>query len=78
MDLVELRWQSIIDHKTPEPEKEAELQQFLDGEFEQYWNEWRAKAHVLSEEEMKAELGRSFPIQKADSYRRYKRDTKKR
>ena len=26
--------------------------------------------YVLSEEEMKAELGRSFPIQKTDTYKR--------
>jgi len=50
----------------------------LDGEFEQYWKDWRAKAHVLSEEEMKAELGRSFPIQKADTYRRIEGNTNKR
>ena len=78
MDLVELRWQSIVDQKRPEPDKEAEFRQFLDGEFEQYWKQWRAKAHVLSEEEMKAELGRSFPMQKGDTYRRSPGDTKKR
>ncbi len=77
MDLVELRWRSIIDHEPPEPEKEAQLRQLLDGEFEQYWKDWRAKAHVLSEEERKAELGRSFPIQKADTYRRYKENKNK-
>ena len=72
MDLVELRWKSIIDHEAPKPEEEAELRQFLDGEFEQYWKEWRAKAFVLSEEEMKAELGRSFPMQRALTFRRKK------
>lgn len=66
MELVELRWRSIMEHETPDPEKEAKLRDFLDGEFEQYWKDWRAKAHVLSEEQMKAELGRSFPVRAAD------------
>ena len=72
MDLVELRWKSVIDGETPEPEKEAELRQFLDGEFEQYWTEWRADAHMLSEEEQKAELGRSFPIKGGVRYKKKK------
>lgn len=70
MELVELRWKSIIDNEPPEPEKEAQLRQLLDGEFEQYWKDWRAKAHVLSEEQMRAELGRSFPVQQADTFKR--------
>jgi 3-polyprenyl-4-hydroxybenzoate decarboxylase len=78
MDLVELRWQSIIDNKTPDPEKEGQLRQLLDGQYEQYWKDWRAKAHVLSEEEMKAELGRSFPMQEADAHRRSGGKTDKR
>jgi 4-hydroxy-3-polyprenylbenzoate decarboxylase len=78
MDLVELRWRTIIENEKPQPEKEAELRAFLDKEFEEYWREWRAKTYVLSEEEMKAELGRSFPIQKADIFRRKKGDTGRR
>jgi 3-polyprenyl-4-hydroxybenzoate decarboxylase len=77
MDLVELRWKTIIDNEKPKPGKEAELRAFLDGEFEDYWKEWRTKTYVLGEEEMKAELGRSFPIQKADTYRRYEGKTNK-
>jgi UbiD family decarboxylase len=72
MELAELRWKTFIDNGKPMPGKETELRAFLDGEFEDYWKEWRTKTYVLSEEEMKAELGRSFPIQKAASYRRYK------
>jgi UbiD family decarboxylase len=78
MELVELRWQSIIDNRKPEPEKEAQLRKLLDGEFEQYWKDWRAKAHVLSEEEMKAELGRSFPIHQEDRFSRNEGHTGKR
>ena len=77
MDLVELKWKTIIDNGKPMPGKEAELRAFLDGEFEDYWKEWRNKTYVLGEEEMKAELGRSFPIQKADTYRRYKENKNK-
>lgn len=76
MDLVELRWKSIIDHEKPQPEKEIELRAFLDGEFEEHWREWRTKTYVLSEEEMKAELGRSFPIQKTDVYKRKEGNTR--
>jgi len=72
MELVELRWKNVIDGEAPEPEKEAELRQFLDGEFEQYWRDWRTNAHVLSEEEQKAELGRSFPIRERSRYKKKK------
>jgi len=70
MELVGLRWKNVMDNEAPEPEKEAELRQFLDGEYEQYWQEWRSKAHVLTEEQMKAELGRSFPVQQAAAFKR--------
>jgi len=70
MDLVEIRWKSVIDGEAPEPEKEAEIRQSLDGEFEQYWKDWRADAHTLSEEEYKAELGRSFPIRGGTEYKK--------
>lgn len=77
MDLVELRWKSMIGHEKPEPEKEAEIRAFLDEEYEEYWKEWRAKTYVLSEEEMKVELGRSFPIQKTEVFKRKERNKSK-
>ncbi len=70
MDLVELRWKSVVENEKPQLEKEAELRSFLDGEFEGYWREWRSKTYVLSEEEMKAELGRSFPVHKEKIFRK--------
>ncbi|MEO0249711.1 MAG: UbiD family decarboxylase, partial [candidate division WOR-3 bacterium] len=70
MELVELRWQSVMEKRPPEPEKEKELRQFLDGEFENYWSEWRTRAYVLSEEEIKAEVGRSFPMADRTGYRK--------
>jgi len=78
MDLVELRWKTIIENGKSMPVKETELRTFLDGQFEDYWKEWRTKTYVLSEEEMKAELGRSFPIQKAGTYRSIEGNTNKR
>jgi UbiD family decarboxylase len=70
MDLVELRWRSTIEERPPEPDKEAQLREFLDGEFEGYWSEWRDKTYVLSEEEIKAEMGRSFPMGERVGYKR--------
>src|SRR5271157_355991 len=58
MELVEFRWRSIVEHKPAQPDKEGELRQFLDGEFEQYWSDWRGKTYRLSDEEIKQELGR--------------------
>jgi len=70
MDLVELRWRSIVEQRPPEPAKEKELRELLDGDFENYWNTWREKTYVLSEEEIKAELGRSFPMGESAGYRK--------
>jgi UbiD family decarboxylase len=66
MDLVELRWRSVIDHEHPDQEKESQLRQFLEGEYEEYWNNWRAKAYMLTEEELKSEYRRSFPTSAKD------------
>lgn len=62
MDFVETRWQNIVCKKPADPLEEGKIRSFLDGEFEDYWQRWRSKAHVLKEDELKSEMGRSFPV----------------
>jgi len=69
MDLVHLRWQGVMEGK-PQPEKEKELQTLLRGDFEKYWQAFRAAHYTLTEEEEKAEIGRSFPLTETVSYKR--------
>ena len=61
-----MRWRSVIGHEHPDQEKESQLRTFLDGEYEEYWKNWRAKAYVLTEEELKSEYRRSFPTSVTD------------
>lgn len=61
MDLARLKWQSELAGQTVSTEEIARRQKEIDEVIKPYWEAWRAKYYVMSQEEQAKELGLSYP-----------------